>query len=196
MTTFSTDESSTDAARKKRVKERLENMVWDYADTIAHGYNDTKSFSDAEAEAFARGVKNVIWSWAEAEELDINTAQIDAAIGERLRRKNSPRQKLASRRLNNLIEWIRDKRIRMLDQYESLGYQNEFKPFQAKVWKLERAEFHSQEEANDMQIVHLELRALWNLSHDLVGREYWRKKNWELRQAAIAAQTPQKEAVA
>lgn len=178
------------AEQAAALKRRLEELVWSTADDVGNptGCYRMKDYSDQEMAAYVEGIRLVVEIMAERSEVEVrNTRQLAAAIGERLRRRQSPRQKLATRRLNNLIEAIRDKRIAMLDQYEELHYKTEFRVWQDKVWKLQRGELHSKEEDADLVIVQRELTALMDLRSELINQKHWRDESWKRRQAKTEA---------
>lgn len=178
-----------------RMKSRLQDMVWDAMDELGDPMcSSTAKYSDAEMAAYAAGIKNIIWGIAERCEVEVCTRQIDAALGERLRRVNSKQQKLRSRRLNNILDAIRDQRIAMRDKYVTLEYSGVFKPLRSKLWKIQnQAIKHGwsyEGECEDYHKVERELDALFGLNGLLIGDDGWLKKHMELhhrKPEAVAA---------
>jgi hypothetical protein len=169
---------------RKRLKIWIEDRIWDLADDIGLGYNQLDKLSDAEVVAYARGQRNVLSALAEREEVDLHydscLAQIEGALGERFRRTNSPSGKLKRRLFDKLITQIRDKRIAMLDRYESLNYRGEYEVWRKRVWAIERAGVPAEEYQEFDRLRH-ELAAVWSLASHLMGSKHWLEKNWEAR---------------
>lgn len=167
------NELSPEAAK---LKERLEAMVWDAADSIGNSWMG-RNYSDEKTAGYAEGVKNTVDGLAERTEFIVDTKQISGALGERLRRTNSPGQKLVWRALNSLLERIRDKRIAMLDKYESLDYPHEMRPWEKKLRELThvygRAEVETPGRWEELAMVQRELQALWSLHSHL-----WLDRSW------------------
>lgn len=167
----------------RRMKARIEDRLYELADDIGRGYNRMKDWSDAEVVAYANGVRHSLEWLAELHECAESPGaflQIQGALGERYRRTNSPAGKLKRRLFQNLIDVIRDKRIAMLDRYESLDYATEFKVWQARVWALERKGI-AREEWDEFNMLQRELRAVWELSHHLITLPHWTAENWKRR---------------
>jgi len=170
----------------RRVRTWIEDKLYDLADDIGRGYNQLHKLADAEVESYARGMRQALESLAEREGCgDIPAfVQIHGALGERWQRADlaagSGRHALKRKLFDRLIEQIRNKRIAMVDQFESFAYATEFRPLQRRVWAIERKGVE-REEWDEFQIVQRELRALWELSHRLVGSRYWLNENWKRR---------------
>jgi hypothetical protein len=189
MNTTHTSEPPIEREALQRV---LESEVEESAQRIGEpgAYFRIGSYSDEEMAAYANGVKSVIQRLLEHYELEnssLGCKQIDAAIGERLRRVGSKRQKLSTRRLNNIVEAIRDKRIAMLDRYEGLDYKLEYAPLQKKLWAIERHGVRDEQEGVDYQVVDRELKALFDLSSQLINDKSWMARHFELREKAQVA---------
>src|ERR1035438_9352146 len=94
--------------KAETLKKVLEDEVWNAADRIGRPscYYMLHNFTDAEMAGYAHGVHTALVCVAEELALgDLDTKQLDAALGERLHRKGGG--KLACRRLNNLVAAIR-----------------------------------------------------------------------------------------
>ncbi len=176
----------------KRIQSWIEERVYDLADdigSVGRGYNRLKNYSDLEVEAYASAFRDALESLGEREGCGAIPAfvQIYGALGERFHRQDlalgKRRHTLKRRLFDKLIVMIRNKRIAMLDNFESFEY-SEFRPLQSRVWALERKGIE-REEWDEFQLLQRELRALWELQSHLILSKHWTSENWKRRKAAL-----------
>ncbi len=177
--------SETAGINLEALERDLVNQIWDAADSVARGYNGLDKLSDLAVEQYARGYHHALESLAEANALRMDSlrfafGQIRAALGERLRRNNSPNQKLPGRAplLNEVLAQIRDKRIAMRDRYELLEYNGEFRAWKKRLRRFELNRYEAHEFAN-WQVVDVELDAIWALSSRLIADKAWFARHYE-----------------
>lgn len=173
---------------KTSIERELKRSVFQAAESIGEGYDGCDKRSPAELAAYADGVRNTLVVLAEQYEIELRTRQVRAAVGEALRRRNVPEQKLKSRRLNNIIEEVRDHRIAMLDRYQSLDY-TKLRDWQKKLWAIERTEREG--EWAERELVATEVSALRDLYDHLLSDGDWFRKQYDL---ARQGQQPAEEA--
>ncbi len=175
----------------RELRDRLEEMVWEAADRIGHsvGWYQIQSYSDEEVAGYANGIKNTITGLVESYDLQSNwrfgfvSHQFEGALGERLRRLNSPKQKLKSRALNNLVTEIRDKRIALLDRCDDENFSDQYRAWQKRIWAFERKGFESDELCNEFERVKGEFDALEQLRCHLWHDRHWVDKRLEVQKA-------------
>ena len=169
--------------KAETLKKVLEDEVWNAADRIGRPscYYMLHNFTDAEMAGYAHGVHTALVCVAEELALgDLDTKQLDAALGERLHRKGGG--KLACRRLNNLVAEIRAARVSLLDDYEPVSYEGFQKPMQKRIWRIERQGMESELAAMDLQLVQREFRALCDLHFHLTTDSQWYVRRHQLGQ--------------
>jgi len=165
----------------------VEQRVWDLCDAIGKGYDQLDKASDAEIEAYARGVRNTLDSVLErfaCKELRLTTL-IDGALGERHYRKYGARGHHRAgyqrRMFGNLALEIRAHRIAMIDDAETFNYPL-WATWRKRVWAIERKGVEQRDWEEFERLQH-EVNALMSLSNWLVGCKSWREKNWAWRES-------------
>jgi hypothetical protein len=158
----------------------LKHRAQDAADTIAvpgNHYSNQNDWTEDHWHGYAAGQSHLLSGLAERFEVchsGLRLHQIDGALGERYRRQHPAKNQFHSRSLNNLVNAIRDLRIRMRDDYILASYADDIAPKEKRLRKLGNSD-HAATDGfwRELETVKQEMAALRTFNSQCLTDKIW-----------------------